>query len=79
MTSSSPSGLHYILWKAAAEQEKTCVYYAAMMSLPFQYAFANSRWTTEIDVMLEKIRRVKKIHQMKITGLVKADLIKHLR
>ena len=54
MTTSSPSGLYYTLWKAVAEQKDMCVYYAAMMPPPFQYAFVNSQWTTEIDVMLEK-------------------------
>ena len=53
MTISSPSSLYYTLWKEVAEQNDMCVYYAAMMSPPFQYAFANSRWITKIDVSLK--------------------------
>ena len=54
MTSSLPSHLHYTLWKAVAEQKTMSKCYSVMMSLPFQYAFAHPRWTTEMDVMLEK-------------------------
>ena len=78
-TTSSPSGLHYTLWKAVAEQNKMCIYYAAMMSLPFQYAFANSRWTTEINVMLGKTAGVRKIHLMRIIGIVEADFNQALK
>lgn len=62
MTSSLPSGLHYTLWKAVAEKDKMSEYYAPMMLLPFQYAFVHPRWTTEIDVLLEKLDGVRKIH-----------------
>ncbi|KAL7549685.1 hypothetical protein ACHAWF_012948 [Thalassiosira exigua] len=73
MTSSSPSGLHYTLWKAIAEDEKFCKYMAVMMSLPFQYGFTNKRWERAIDVMLEKKSGERKIHLMRIIGLVEAD------
>ena len=53
-TLSSFSTLHYTLWKAVAEDEDMSEYYAIMMSFPFQYGFAHPRWTTEIDLMLEK-------------------------
>ena len=54
-------------------------YYAIMMSLPFQYGFAHPRWTTEIDLMLEKTDGEQKIHLMQIIGIVEADLIKRSR
>ena len=73
MTSSSPSGLHYTLWKAIAEKEEFCEYYSTMMSLPFEYGFANRRWQQAIDCMLEKKPGVRKIHQMRIIGLLEAD------
>lgn len=73
MTSSSPSGLHYTLWKAIAEKSEFCEYFSVMMSLPFQYGFSNKRWETAIDVMLEKKPGVRKIHLMRIIGLVEAD------
>ncbi|KAL7526267.1 hypothetical protein ACHAWF_005244, partial [Thalassiosira exigua] len=56
-TSSSPSGLHYTLWKSISEKEYLCSYMCIMMSLPFMYGFSNTRWETAIDVMLEKKTR----------------------
>ncbi|KAL7550562.1 hypothetical protein ACHAWF_015354 [Thalassiosira exigua] len=73
MTSSSPSHLHYTLWKAVAEKEKFCKYYAVMMSLPFEYGFSNKRWENAIDCMLEKKLGIRKIHLMRIIGLLEAD------
>ena len=73
MTSSSPSGLHYTLWKAIAEKEYFCDYMAIMMSLPFMYGFSNKRWEFGIDCMLEKKAGVRKIHLMRIIGLLEAD------
>ena len=43
MTSSSPSGLHYTLWKALAENNDLCEMSAAMMTLPFKYGFTHER------------------------------------
>ncbi len=73
MTSSSPSGLHYTLWKAIAEKEDFTKYLSVMMSLPFMYGFTNKRWETAIEVMLEKKRGVRRIHLMRIIALVEAD------
>lgn len=73
MTSSSPSGLHYTLWKAGAEKDLFCDTMATMMSLPFMYGFSNERWQWAIDVMLEKCEGVRKIHLLSIIGLVEAD------
>ena len=44
MTSLSPSGLHYTLWKALAENSDLCEMSAAMMTLPFKYGFIHERW-----------------------------------
>jgi hypothetical protein len=43
-TSSSPSGLHYGLWKAAAEIDDLATTHAQMTSLPFMYGFTCERW-----------------------------------
>ena len=72
-TSSSPSGLHYTLWKSISEKEYLCSYMCIMMSLPFMYGFSNTRWETAIDVMLEKKLGVRSIHLMRIIGLLEAD------
>jgi len=37
------------------------------------YGFVNERWTTEIDVMLEKKQDIRKIHQLRIIGILEAD------
>ena len=73
MTSSSPSGLHYTLWKAIVEKKEFWEYMAVMMSLPFIYGFSNKRWENVIEVMLEKKPNIRKIHLMRIIGLVEAD------
>ena len=54
ITSSSPSGLHYTLWKGIVEKEDFSAYLSIIMSLPFMYGFTNKRWDTAIKVMLEK-------------------------
>jgi hypothetical protein len=72
-TSSSPAGLHYTIWKAMARVESLAKFLCIMISLPFLYGFVNNRWAHEIDVMLEKKRGVRKIHQLRIIGLLEAD------
>ena len=42
-TSSSPSGLHYTLWKAIGEIKKLAEVHAIMISLPFMYGFVCDR------------------------------------
>ena len=61
------------MWKAIAEREDFCRYMCKMMYLPFKYGFSMLRWQRAIDVMLEKLNGVKKIHLMRIIGLVEAD------
>jgi hypothetical protein len=63
-TSSSPSGLHYSIWKCLATDDKLSKWLSKMMSLPFEYGFANERWSNSIDVMLEKKRGQRKIHML---------------
>jgi hypothetical protein len=58
---SSGGRIHYTLLKALAEQ------------LPFMYGFANPRWSNEVDVMLEMKPGVRKIHLLRIIGLLEAD------
>ncbi|KAL7548603.1 hypothetical protein ACHAWF_011877 [Thalassiosira exigua] len=72
-TSPSPSGIHYTFWKSTVSDRKMSSYLVIMMCLPFMYGFMNGRWTKCLDVMLEKKPSVWIIHQLWITGLVKAD------
>ncbi|KAL7534393.1 hypothetical protein ACHAWF_004820 [Thalassiosira exigua] len=44
-----------------------------MMSLPFEYGFSNARWEQAIDCMLEKKLGIRKIHLLRIIGLLEAD------
>ena len=72
--SSSYAGMHYTLWKAVAEKPDFCKYMCIMMSLPFKYGFSPRRWEHAIDCMIEKTKGVKRIHLMRIIGLVEAEL-----
>ena len=78
-TSSSPSGLHYTLWKAIGEKEKLAAVHAKWVSLPFMYGFVCDRWKKEIDCMIEKKHGVRQIHQLRIIGLMEGDLIARLK
>jgi hypothetical protein len=51
-TSSSPSGLHYTIWKSLAVEDDFAGWMSLMMSMPFEFGFVNERWTNAIDVML---------------------------
>ncbi len=48
-------------------------YLVVMMRLPFLYGFCNDRWAKCLDVMLEKKKGIRQIHQLRIIGLVEAD------
>ena len=61
-TSSSPSGMHYTMWKAMAASDYCAEFLCIMISLPFIYGFPNDQWLRDIDVMLEKKKGVRKIH-----------------
>ena len=70
---SSGGEIHYTLWKALAEQDDFAEFLCVMISLPFMYGFPNPRWSNEVDVMLEKKAGVRKIHLLRIIGLLEAD------
>jgi hypothetical protein len=72
-TSSSPSGIHYTIWKCLARDEEISEWMALMMSMPFEFGFVNERWTKAINVMLEKKKGVRKIHMLRIIALLEAD------
>ncbi|KAL7545378.1 hypothetical protein ACHAWF_008725 [Thalassiosira exigua] len=72
-TSSSPSGIHYTFWKSMASDCSIASYLVIMMRMPFIYGSKNERWATSLDVMLEKKPGVRRIHQLRIIGLIEAD------
>ena len=43
-TSSSPLGIHYMLWKAISEDDDLCETHSLWLSLPFMYGFICERW-----------------------------------
>ena len=53
-TTSSPSSLHYSIWKVVAQEDDIAKWMSITMSLPFMYGFVNYHWSTVIDVMLKK-------------------------
>ena len=65
--------MDYTVWKCIAKDDGLAPSFATMMSLPFQYGFVNKRWFKATDVMLEKKPGVRKIHQLRIIGLLEAD------
>ena len=56
-----------------AESDELSEFLCIMISLPFVYGFACKRWLRAIDVMLEKKKGVRKIHMLRIIGLLEAD------
>lgn len=78
-TTSSPSGLHYTLWKAIAEVDELAEIHALWLSLPFMYGFICDRHKREIDCMLEKKPGVRQIHIMRIIGLMEGDWNAYLK
>ena len=71
---SSNGDLHYTVWKCMAREDDFADWLSIMMSIPFMFGFAPLRWQRMTDVMLEKKKGVRKIHQLRIIGLLEADL-----
>jgi len=58
------------IWKAMATSKHLSSFLSKLISLPFIYGFANTRWLNMIDVMIEKKPGVRHIHMLRIIGLV---------
>jgi hypothetical protein len=67
---SDPHGTNYSVWKAMAKSGHLSSFLCTLVSLPFIYGFANTRWINMINVMLEKKPGVQNIHMLQIIGLV---------
>ena len=70
---SSNGDLHYTVWKAMVADDDFAEWLSIMISIPFIFGFAPNRWKTMTDVMLEKKKGVRQIHQLRIIGLLEAD------
>ncbi len=51
---SDPHGTNYSVWKAMAKSNHLSSFLCTLVSLPFIYGFANTRWMNMISVILEK-------------------------
>ena len=71
-TSSSPSGVHMGIWKAATAIEDIADMLAASTTLPFLYGFSKQRWKRSLHVMLAKLDKPY-IHKLRIVQLFEAD------
>ena len=72
-TTSSPSNANYSIWKAVAREDDIAAWLTIMMSLPFMHGFVNERWRKCIDTMLEKKFGIRKVHMLRIIGILEAD------
>ena len=72
-TSSSPSNLHYSIWKVVSQEDNLAESLGIMMSTPFMYGFVNTRWSTVVDVVLKKKNGNRKIHHLRIPGILEVD------
>ena len=72
-TSSSPSGLHFGMWKANATEPSLCELDAIMRSIPFRTGYAMHRWRQGIDVELHKEPGNHNIERMRTIVLIEAD------
>ena len=77
--SSSPSGRHIGHYKAALGDVELCTMYATILSHPFKHGFALHRWTSAVQVMLEKPKGYARIDKLRVIQLLKADLNMALR
>ena len=72
MTSSSPTGTHIGLWKAALQIDDIADILAASTTLPFLYGFSKKRWKQSVCVMLQKLERPY-ILKLRIVQLFEVD------
>jgi hypothetical protein len=67
--SSDPHRTNYTVWKAMAKSAHLSSFLRSLVSLPFIYGFANTRWMNMIDVMVKKKPEIRNIHMLRIIGL----------
>ena len=72
-TSSSPSGLHFGMWKVNATDPLLCELDTIMREIPFRTGYSLHRWRHGIDVELQKEHDNYNIERMRTIVLIEAD------
>ena len=72
--SSPPSGHHIEHNKAELEVLELCTIYATILSLPFKHGCTLHRWTSAVQVMLEKTKGCAWIDKLRFIQLLEEDL-----
>jgi hypothetical protein len=62
--SSSPSGCHLENYKAGLDDLELCTMYATVISIPFRHGITLRRWTSAVQMMLEKTKRCAQIDKL---------------
>ena len=65
--------------KASAEDDELAELHSLWLSMPFMYGFTSERHLKEIDCMLEKKYGVRRIHILRIIGLMEGDFNVYLK
>jgi len=73
-TSSSPSGLHMGLWKAAATSESLSSILSSILQIALSNSYVLNRWKKVIGVLLEKKSGFPVINKFRTIHLVESDL-----
>ena len=72
-TSSSISGLHFGLYKAAMQSDKITSFLADKISVVGSYGCPPTRWSCGLQVMLEKVAGVALVNKLRAILLMEAD------
>jgi len=72
-TSSSISGLHFGIYKAATHSDKITSYLADKISVVGSYGCTPTRWACGLQVMLEKVAGVALVNKLRAILLMEAD------
>ena len=72
-TSSSPSGLHFGLWKTNATHPLLCELDKLMRAIPFRTGYSLRRWRHGVDVELQKDPQNWNIERLRTIVLIEAD------
>jgi hypothetical protein len=72
--SSSPSGLLIGHYKAVIGDEELCTLYARIISIPFKHGLTIPRWTSAVQVMLEKTKGCARVDKLQVIQPLETNL-----